>query len=84
MSSVEAAFASGNSVAADIFFELGLKYCAGRDVALDLITAHKWFNIAALRGNVEARRYRAELSSEMSRHDVSTAQRLAREWLARN
>ena len=80
MSSVEAAFASGNSVAADIFFELGLKYCAGRDVALDLITAHKWFNIAALRGNVEARRYRAELS----RHDVSTAQRLAREWLARN
>ena len=32
---------------ADALFELGLMYCAGRDVEVDLIEAHKWFNLAA-------------------------------------
>lgn len=68
--------------APDALFELGLMYCAGRDVELDLISAHKWFNLAALRGNEEARRYRLEISGEMSRVEIARAQRLAREWLA--
>lgn len=66
----------------DALFELGLRYCAGRDVALDLVEAHKWFNIAAMRGHAEAMRYRAELAREMSKAEVARAQRLAREWLA--
>ena len=66
----------------DALFELGLRYCVGRDVALDLVEAHKWFNIAAMRGHAEAMRYRAELSREMSKDEVARAQRLAREWLA--
>jgi len=66
----------------DAFFELGLMYCSGRDVGLDLIEAHKWFNLAALKGNAEAKRYRLEVSREMSKVEVSRAQRLAREWLA--
>lgn len=68
----------------DPVFELGLKYCAGRDVELDLVEAHKWFNIAAMRGNAEARRYRQELSSEMTKAEIVKAQRLAREWLSRH
>lgn len=68
----------------DSLFELGLMYCAGRDVGLDLVEAHKWFNLAAMRGNVEARRYRAEIASELSKADVAKAQRRAREWLALN
>lgn len=70
--------------APDALFELGLMYCTGREVGLDLIEAHKWFNLAALRGNDEARRYRTELAQEMSRADVGRAQRAAREWLARH
>lgn len=66
--------------APDAYFELGLMYCAGREVDLDLIQAHKWFNLAALRGNDDAKRYRQEISSEMSKAQIAEAQRLAREW----
>jgi TPR repeat protein len=68
--------------AADALFELGLAYCSGREVEVDLVEAHKWFNLAALRGNSEAKRYRSELASEMSRAEIGQAQRRAREWLA--
>ena len=53
----------------------------GRDVDIDLIEAHKWFNLAALRGNEDAKRYRLEIAREMSRDDISRAQKLAREWI---
>ena len=59
-------------------------YCVGRDVELDLVEAHKWFNLAAMRGNEEARRYRFEISREMSKVEISRAQRRAREWIARH
>ena len=65
----------------DALFELGLMYAAGRDVEADLIEAHKWFNLAAVRGNEEARRYRAELARDMTREEIAAAQREAREWL---
>ncbi len=64
-------------------FELGLMYCSGREVPLDLIEAHKWFNLAALRGSEAAKHYRQELASEMTKADVGIAQRRAREWLSR-
>jgi hypothetical protein len=66
----------------DALFEMGLMYCAGRDVELDLVNAHKWFNLAAMRGNEDAKRYRMEIAHEMSRAEVAEAQRRAREWLA--
>jgi TPR repeat protein len=59
-------------------------HCVGRDVPLDLIMAHKWFNLAALRGNAEAKRYRMEIAGEMSKSEVAEAQRQAREWLRRH
>ncbi len=68
----------------DALFELGLMYCCGRGVSLDLIEAHKWFNLAASRGNDDARRYRAEISRELSRSEIGEAQRRARAWLARS
>lgn len=67
----------------DALLELGLMYSAGRGVELDLVEAHKWFNIAAARGNEAARRYRSELSNELSRRQISEAQRRARAWMAR-
>ena len=68
---------------ADALFHLGLLYCVGRDVDVDLVQAHKWFNLAAMRGNAEAKHYRLELSREMSKSEISRAQRLAREWTAK-
>jgi TPR repeat protein len=66
----------------DALFELGLSYCTGRDGRLDMVEAHKWFNIAAMRGNDDAKRYRLELARDMTRAEITQAQRLAREWLS--
>lgn len=65
----------------DALFELGVLYATGRDVAADLVVAHKWFNLAAARGNPSALTHRIELAREMSVDQVAEAQRLAREWL---
>lgn len=65
----------------DAFFELGLSCCTGRDGVVDLVQAHKWFNIAASKGNDEAKRYRSEVAIDMSKADIIKAQKLAREWL---
>lgn len=67
----------------DALFELGLIYCTGRDGVVDLVEAHKWFNLAAMRGNDEAKHYRLELSREMSKSDIGRAQKRAREWLSK-
>jgi uncharacterized protein len=76
--------AAGGSTG-DALLELGLLQCAGReDVAIDLVSAHKWFNLAALRGNAEAKRYRMEIAREMSKREIAEAQRQARQWLARH
>jgi TPR repeat protein len=65
----------------DALFELGLMYSTGRDVGVDLVEAHKWFNLAAMRGNAEAIRLRREIAEQMSAQEVATAQRAARDWL---
>ena len=66
----------------DALFELGVTYSTGRGgVSVDLIEAHKWFNLAALRGNEDAKTYRLELSREMSKKEIAAAQKSAREWL---
>ena len=51
---------------------------------IDLVEAHKWFNLAAMRGNDDAKQYRWEISREMSKMQVARAQRLAREWIAKH
>ena len=67
----------------DALFELGLMYCAGRDVDLDMVEAHKWFNLAALRGNEAAKQYRQDVARELSKAQVGVAQKRAREWLSK-
>ena len=65
----------------DALLELGLIYSTGRDVAVDLIEAHKWFNLAAMRGNEAAKQYRLDLARELTKADVALAQKRASEWL---
>lgn len=79
--STEAAELGAQMSAPDALFELGMLYATGRDVAADLVVAHKWFNLAAARGNSSAMTHRVELAREMSPEQVAEAQRLAREWL---
>ena len=63
-------------------FRLGMMYSTGQGGApIDLISAHMMFNLAAMRGSVEASVYRRELSREMDREDVAEAQKAARQWL---
>ncbi len=64
-------------------YRLGLQASTGGDEGgFDLIIAHKWFNLAAMQGNLEARAYRAELAKEMTAEEIAEAQRLAREYLS--
>lgn len=64
-------------------FELGLSHATGVGAEVDYVEAHKWFNIAALRGDCEAKQRRQELTAMMTQSQVSAAQRAAREWLLR-
>ena len=60
---------------------MGMKYCIGHGVAQNNITAHKWFNIAAIKGSDKAKSYRLELSQEMTASEIAEAQRQARQFL---
>ena len=64
------------------YYELGMVYSSGADgIDLDLIEAHKWFNLAAIAGNTRAQECRAEIADEMSARDIIAAQKAARAWL---
>ena len=64
-------------------YDLGVDYSTGANgVDLDLIEAHKWFNLAASRGGHEgARHCRAEIADEMTAREIAEAQTRARSWL---
>jgi uncharacterized protein len=75
----------GEGAAADqMLFELGMMYSVGRDAPVDLVAAHKWFNLAAMKGNSEAVRLRREVANQMSDVEIAAAQRAARAWLCGN
>ncbi|MCC0039784.1 MAG: sel1 repeat family protein [Brucellaceae bacterium] len=69
------------SAKADILFELGMMYATGRDCDVDMIAAHKWFNIAAIKGSERAAELRSELSATMTKPEIAQALRDAREWM---
>ena len=67
---------------AEAQYDLGLLYSIGKGVPRDYVSAHKWFNLAALRGMPEAKDLRGELAGQMTKADVAEALRQARSWLA--
>jgi TPR repeat protein len=67
----------------DELFRMGLLYSTGQGGApLDYVSAHMLFNLAAMRGSLEAKVYRKEISQQMDSGEVAEAQRAAREWLS--
>jgi TPR repeat protein len=78
---IEAGLLSRAATDASVFFELGLMYSSGHLAPVDLVSAHKWFNIAAAKGCADAARLRREIAAEMSDSQIGQAQLAAREWL---
>ena len=65
----------------DVLFERGLYWASGRSGVVNLVAAHKWFNLAALKGRAEAIELRREVAELMSEVEIAMAQREARAWI---
>ncbi len=67
---------------AEALYDLGMAYSTGSGgVEIDMIEAHKWFNLAALNGSEEAMMCRADISDDMTVREIAEAQRQARAWI---
>ena len=79
---MESRIADASRGNANALFELGVAYSTGSGgVEIDMVEAHKWFNLAAVNGHDEAMHCRAEISDEMTAREIAEAQRQARAWL---
>src|ERR1700675_4917373 len=83
MADIEIVAAAPAAEAADAegWFGFGMIYSSGAGVAVDLVQAHKWFNIAAMRGHPDGARLRKEIAEQMADAEIGCAQRAARDWL---
>ncbi len=81
MAYIEMAMAAIEPVDAEDCFALGMNYSSGAGVTVDLVEAHKWFNIAAMRGHKDGAPMRKEIAAQMSDSEIGSAQRAARDWL---
>ena len=61
---------------------LGRLYVQGLGVIQNYIEAHKWFNLAASRGETEALSERDTVAARMTPQQVAAAQELAASWLS--
>jgi TPR repeat protein len=65
----------------DVLFERGLYWASGRSGVVNLVAAHKWYNLAALKGRAAAIQLRREVAAMMSEVEIAMAQREARAWM---
>ena len=80
---VESRMAEAAAGEVQALYELGIAFSTGSGgVEIDMIEAHKWFNLAALNGSELAQECRAEIAEDMSAREIAEAQRQARAWLA--
>lgn len=71
----------GAGTNADIIFEMGLAFASGRNGEMDLVSAHKWLNIAAIKGSARAAAMRTEIAQTMTKPELASALRQARQWM---
>ena len=62
-------------------YRAGLAYATGTGTEINLVEAHKWFNLAAARGHEEAKQQRQEMADMLSSEEVKIALQAARDWL---
>jgi TPR repeat protein len=78
---LDSATAVEASAIPDVLFERGLYWASGRSGVVNLVAAHKWFNLAAVKGRADAMQMRREVAELMSEVEIATAQREARDWM---
>ena len=79
---MESRLADAACGSADALYDLGVAYSTGSSgVDVDLIEAHKFFNLAALNGSEMAMVCRADISDDMTAREIAEAHRQARVWL---
>jgi uncharacterized protein len=62
-------------------YRTGLAFATGTGTEINLIEAHKWFNLAASKGHEDARFQRQEMAEMLSTDEVKLALQAARDWL---
>ncbi len=78
---LEAAIPVQATAIPDVLFERGLYWASGCSGVVNLVAAHKWFNLAALKGRSDAAAMRREIAEQMSDTEIAAAQREARAWM---
>ena len=63
---------------------LGSMYAKGKGVAKDYKQAYMWYNIASTNGKENASKNRDILEKRMTSSQISKAQELSEEWLAKH
>jgi TPR repeat protein len=81
---LEAAMPVAETAIPDVLFERGLYWASGRSGVVNLVAAHKWLNLAALKGRSDAVSLRREVAELMSDVEIAMAQREARAWISAN
>ncbi len=62
-------------------YRVGLAYAEGVDCEQDHIAAHKWFNLAVMKGSDDAKTCRQEMADMLDKEDIKSALSAARAWL---
>ena len=62
------------------FYDRGFA-CARPSDTMDLIEAHKWFNLAAMAGDARGAAARADIALDLTPREIVEAQRRARTYL---
>jgi hypothetical protein len=65
----------------DDLYRAGLAFATGTGTEINLIEAHKWFNLAAARGHEEARAQRQDMAEMLTSAEIKMALQAARDWL---
>jgi hypothetical protein len=84
MDMYDAVAAQAVEMPAEAYYEMGLAHACGRSQPIDLVAAHKWFNVALMKGCKAAAERRAELAGEMSAEEIATALREARAFVTKH
>ena len=79
--SLDAAMPVAETAIPDVLFERGLYWASGRSGVVNLVAAHKWFNLAALKGRSDAISLRREVAEQMSEGEIAAALGEARAWM---
>ena len=72
---------SSETASGEELYRVGLAYSEGVDCEQDLVAAHKWFNLAVLKGYDDAKICREEMADLLEKEDIKAALQAARAWL---